>query len=174
MPIDDKQLDDLLRDISVPSDLKAALLEIPYRNSEAKSVPLRSKSFATMLGTIAAIAATVLVFLYVAPQQVANVEPVADDSETVAMLLAELEQNTKAMNEVLKIQAMANQPAESLSTEPIYDPNETVALALSMSWQSSLDQGASFDLVKGELENVVANYPNTRGAEQARQILQIN
>lgn len=173
MPIDDEQLDDLLRDISVPADLKATLLEIPDRDSEAISVPLRSKSYAAMLGTIAAIAATVLVFLYMGPTRVAKV-PVPDDSVTVEMLLAQLEQNQEAMKKVAEIQEMANQETQSFDTDPIYDPNETVALALSMAWQSSLDQGASFDSVKGELESLVASYPGTRGAEQARQILQIN
>ena len=43
-----------------------------------------------------------------------------------------------------------------------------------MSWQSSLDQGASLESVEEELEYVVATYPNTQGAMQARQILQIN
>lgn len=181
MPLDDEQLDELLRDVSVPRDLKAKLLEIPNHESEATSFPprsiagpLRSKSYTAMLGTIAAIAATVLVVLYIAPSQVAEIESNVDESETVEMLLAELEQNQKSMNELLRFQEMANEQTHSLSIEPIYDPDETVALALSMSWQSSLDQGASLESVEEELEYVVATYPNTQGAMQARQILQIN
>ena len=39
MPIDDKQLDDLLRDVSVPQNLKADLLEIPDRERETVVTP---------------------------------------------------------------------------------------------------------------------------------------
>lgn len=174
MPIDDKQLDDLLRDVSVPQNLKADLLEIPDREHETVVTPNRSRVRTAMLGTILAIAATIFVFLYIAPSEVAKVDPLADDADEIAMLLDEMQRNQDAIDEIMNVQDLAIGETTPINTAPLLDPDEVLASALSMSWQSSIDQGASVESMKKDLELVVTKYPNTRGAQRARELLQIN
>ena len=175
MPIDDEQLDDLLRDVSVPQNLKADLLEIPDRERATVVVaPVVSRVRTAMIGTILAIAATIFVFLYIAPSEVAKVDPQVDDADEIAMLLDEMQRNQDAIDEILNAQDFAISEAASIDTAPFLDPDEVLASALSMSWQSSIEQGASVESVQKELELVVTKYPNTRGAQRARELLQIN
>ncbi|QEG23201.1 hypothetical protein [Mariniblastus fucicola] len=174
MTLNDEQLDEMLRDVSVPDDLQAKLLQIPSEASDQPVVERASRSYSTLLGTLAVIAATVLLFVYFAPSNVAKSNSDVRDAEAVALLLADLQRNLDSMDEILKAQEIATQQNYSLSIEPVFEPDETVALAKSMSWQSALDKGASFDSVKKELESIVAFYPDTRGAQKARDLLQLN
>ena len=174
MPIDDEQLDDMLRDVSVPQDLKAKLLEIPDRDSEAVVASDSSHMRTTIVGTMMAIAALILVFLYIEPSQVAKVEPQADNAEAIAMLVEDMQRNQESIDEILNAQTDAIEGRALANTSPVFDPDETLALALSMSWQASLERGASVEVVKDELEFVVTQYPNTNGAQRARELLQIN
>ena len=108
MPIDDEQLDDLLRDVSVPQNLKADLLEIPDRERATVVVaPVVSRVRTAMIGTILAIAATIFVFLYIAPSEVAKVDPQADDADEIAMLLDNMQRNQDAIDEILNAQDFA-------------------------------------------------------------------
>jgi len=174
MPIDDEQLDDLLRDVSVPRDLKATLLEIPDREPEAPFVSKHTHVRSAIVGTLLAIAATILIFLYVVPSKVANVESQVDDDAMIAMLSTEMQENQDMIDEIGKALDLAVGERASVNAAPLLDPDETLALALSMSWQSSIEQGASVESVQDELESVVARYPNTQGAQRARELLTIN
>ena len=174
MPIDDEQLDDMLRDVSVPQDLKVKLLEIPDRDPGAVVASDSSHMRTTIVGTMLAIAALILVFLYIEPSQLAKVESQSDDADAIAMLVDDMQRNRDAIDEILNAQDFANSEATSIDTSPLLDPDEVLASALSMSWQSSIEQGASVESVQKELELVVTKYPNTRGAQRARELLQIN
>ena len=60
MAIEDEQLDEMLRDVSVPGDLKASLFAIADEPEESKSVSQTHspKSYFLMANVIAAIAAS--------------------------------------------------------------------------------------------------------------------
>ncbi len=180
MPIDDEQLDDLLRDVSVPHDLKATLLQIPDRESEAVSVARRSNSGFAFLGLLAAIAAAVLLFVNLpsAPLDVdENVSVAISDEEEIEELeglLAQLEEERYSIELLAKAQELERSRLELLKEGPHLELKESLALAMSLSWESSLDRGASIESVRSELEYVASTFPGTRGAEIARNILQTN
>jgi len=101
MPIDDEQLDELLRDVSVPHDLKASLLQIPDQELNVIHEDSRPRSGSRMAiaGLLAAIAATVLVFMYIPKTPIAN--HIDDDhSASAERLLAQMQRNVDAMAEI--------------------------------------------------------------------------
>ena len=177
MTLDDEQLDDLLRQIEVPSGLKASLRTIPDRtdrNVEVDTFPT-SKSWTALLGTVAALAASVVLYLALSPNLTSNPGGVAGGiggSSEIAMLLAEMEQDNESIDTLLQLQEtrLSFEP----ESEPIFDSNESVATALSLSWQAAIDRGASVDSVREELQYVVNQFPNTTGAQLAQGLLQIN
>jgi hypothetical protein len=180
MPIEDEQLDDLLRDVSVPHDLKAKLLQIPDREPESLTVARRSNSGITILGLLAAIAASVLVFfnLPAAPVDVDENVSVAisneEEIEGLESLLAQLDEERRSIELLSKARELDRSRLELLNEEPHLKLEESLALAMSLSWESSLDRGASIESVRSELEYVASTFPNTKGAEIARNILQPN
>jgi len=172
MPIDDEQLDDLLRDARVPTGLKSRLLEIPDEQAELLREVRGSKSRLAIVGALAAIAATVLVILNLPSADVANVQDV--DKETAEQLLARMEQDLKAMEKICDAQDLELARLDASVKVPAVDLKEALSLAMSVSWQSAVDQGAKIESVKSELEYVINTYPNTAGAQQAQDILQAN
>jgi len=176
MPIDDKQLDGLLRDVSVPSDLKASLLQIPDQELQLaceESAP-RSRTRLAVAGLLAAIAASVLIFVYLPATRVTDQIPVQDNSEAAELLLARMERNLEAMSEIQQIADLDFAVQQTVDVAPVVNLEESIALAMSLSWKSSLDRGLSIEAVKPELEYVIDTFPGTRGADHAKSILQIN
>lgn len=172
MTLDDKQLDDLLRQIDVPSGLKASLLTIPDRDVEVDVSPT-SKSWTAILGTVAALAASVVLYFSLPPGfGLAPSNPDLASADEIAILLAELEQNQATLDAIRELQN--TQPEIEPDVEPIFDAKESIAMALSLSWQSAIDRGASLDSVRDELQDVVDRYPETAGARRAQGLLQIN
>ena len=172
MPIDDEQLDELLRDVSVPRDLKASLLQIPGQDLSLSKVESRSRSRLAIVGALAAIAAMIIVFLNLPTTDVAvnNIE----DGEAIESLLAQMQENLDTMDQVC-VEFQTEFPRSAvLDVEPALNMEESLSLAMSVSWQSAVDRGASVESVKSELEYVINTYPNTLGAQQARNILQPN
>ena len=150
MPLDDQQLDDLLREIEVPSDLKAKLREIPDRSVDPGSSTMRSKSYSAMIGTIVAIAASVLLLLNFTNLPVAKVDVAQTDeelaaTELAATELADIQNALDSMDKVLEAQELRRSGEGFFETTPIFDTNETLALALGLSWQSSIDLGANIE-----------------------------
>lgn len=175
MKLNDEQLDDLLRQVDIPGGLKASLLSIPDRDLSVEAGPT-SKSWTTLLSTVAALAASVVLYFTFAPNLGRPNDILVADAGSneveVEMLLAELQQEMDTLDSMMQLQE-ANLDVE-LSTEPIYDIKESVATALSLSWQSAIDRGASVDSVRNELQYVVDQYPETAGAHRAQGLLQIN
>ena len=180
MPIDDEQLDELLLDVSVPHDLKATLLQIPDRESETVNVARRSNSGIAIVGLIAVIAATVLVFLNLPAVPLGvdeNVTVAISDNEEIEALedlLAQLDEEFDSIKLLSKAQELERLRIELLNESPHLELKESLALAMSLSWESSLDRGANIESVRSELEYVASTFPNTKGAEIARNILQTN
>jgi hypothetical protein len=175
MTLDDEQLDELLRKIEVPSGLKASLLTIPERDLEANEKPFQAKSWTAMLGTLAALAASIVLYFVITstspPKD--NAIALADASKNeVAMLLAEMEQTNESIDAILRWREIPRN--EEPSNEPIFDAKESVATALSLSWQAAIDRGASLESVREDLQYVVDKYPETAGAQRAQVLLQIN
>lgn len=170
--MEDEQLDELLRDVSVPNELRASLLSIPDQaNVVIAPKPSRGKLWAS-LSVVASIAALVLVFLYSQPSEVTVIEK--QDTETIELLLAEMEQNLESMNLIQQIYEHQQSQRRIQRAEPLLSVDESVALALSIPWKSSLDRGASIETVRTELEYVINTFPGTLGALEAETILQIN
>ena len=172
MTLEDEKLDELLRDVDVPRDLKASLLKIPGREVEVVAAKPESKSWATLIGTIAAIAASVVLYFSIQPEPAPFGVSLATNESEIAMLIAEMEQNNQSINSILEMQDSGF--SREISTDPIFDSKESIASALSLSWQVAVDQGASLDSVRSELQYVVDVYPDTAGAQRARGLLQIN
>jgi len=171
MTLDDEQLDYLLRNVEVPGDLKASLLEIPDRDVVTVEALPPSKSWSVLLGTVTALAASVVLCFSIAPMVPKDGGLIADSDE-IAILLAEMQQNNESIDSILQLQ-QSNSRLE-LSTDPIFDSQETIASVLSLSWQASIDQGASLNSVRDELQDVVDRYPDTNGAIRAQRLLQLN
>lgn len=178
MPLNDQQLDELLREIEVPSDMKAKLLEIPVESPKSMRAKRRNPVVA-ILCAVAAIAATVLVIANLplvppAIDQHTSTKDAANETEAVGELLAQMKHDLEAMEEICFEQEIDLARSEALRLEPVVDLQESLALAMSVSWQSALDQGATIESVKPDLEYVIASYPNTAGARQAHNMLQTN
>lgn len=172
MPLDDRQLDDLLRDVSVPDDLKAKLQSIPDEQAESVHNVRGTTSRFTIVGVLAAIAATVLVIVNLSAVDVANNQNSND--ETAEQLLGQMKQDLEAIEEICIDQNFEFARKDALRKEPANDLKEALSLAMSVSWQAAVDQGAKIESVKSELEYVINTFPNTAGARQAQNILQTN
>lgn len=174
MPIDDEQLDELLRDVSVPDDLKTSLLQIPDQelNVVHEDSRPRARYRLAIAGLLAAIAATACIFLYLPKTPVAN--HINDHSASAELLLAQMQRNVDAMAEIQQAAELEFSSEHVVEVEPIANFKESVALAMSLSWKASLDRGASIEFVKPELEYIINTFPGTRGADEARTILRIN
>lgn len=174
MTLEDKDLDALLRNVEVPSSLKDSLLEIPDRDSlESNSAP-SSKSWSALLGTVAALAASVLIYFAISGEDLVpgGGESTVAKSNEIALLVEQMEQNRNSIDSILLLQN--SRIDRELETDPILDARESVATALSLSWQAAIDQGASFESVQDEVQYVVDQFPGTSGALRAQQLLQIN
>jgi len=180
MPIDDRQLDELLRDVEVPGDLKANLLKIPDEDSKPERQTVsksKTKSRFAIVGVIAAIAASVLVIVNLPSGNVAINEGTIDPivaNQTAERLLAEMKQDLEAIEEICFTQDVELAMRDALRVEPTVDFKESLSLAMSVPLQSALDQGLAIESIKPELEYVIASFPNTSGARQAQAILQNN
>jgi len=80
----------------------------------------------------------------------------------------------KAMEKICDAQDLELARLDASVKVPAVDLKEALSLAMSVSWQSAVDQGAKIESVKSELEYVINTYPNTAGAQQAQDILQAN
>jgi hypothetical protein len=168
----DEKLDELLREVRVPTGLKASLMSIPDHSDVYVSTRTTLSKRGAFLGIAASVAAMVLVFLYSQPSDVAVIEK--SDPETIGLLLAEMERNLESMELLQQIHELEHQQKRIERAEPLLSVDESVALAMTVPWKSSLDHGGSVENVRNELEYVINTYPGTRGAREAEAILQIN
>lgn len=175
LPIEDQELDSLLKRVDVPTSLKDSLLAIPQLEEEPNAVKAEpvSRSLTTMIGTLAALAASVLIYFSLTNMTVVeNANDIAA-SEEVSELLSKMRENLASMDRIEESAKSSLPLHEHQSTTPIlYD--DAVATALSLSWESALEQGASLGSVRSELQFVVDHYPNTSGADLAKRLLVVN
>lgn len=189
MPIDDEQLDALLRDVRVPRGLQQSLQRIPSQTPEvagntevAGNVEVAGNAkprnpLAAWAGACTAIAAAVSVLIYFAPVPVAirdNLNLGNTNRKSVEALLAQMEHNLDEINQIQIAQDLDSKRDARWKTAPAVDLRESVAMAMSLSWESSLDFGTSTESIEAELEYVIDKFPETRGAQRARRLLQSN
>ncbi len=189
MTIEDEKLDELLRDVGVPCDLKASLLQIPGRDCETQLEVRRPISRSRFLAWVAGIAAMLLLFcaLMIAKRgDQGGLATKSNDEESeviqkedmdftsMDLVLAKMERNLEDIARIQQLQNVGIPISDTYPRNGRVELRESIALAMSLSWKSSLDQGASIASVRPELEYVVNTFPNTRGAAEAQSILQHN
>ena len=202
----DEQLDAMLRNVQVPSELKSRLKQIPKSVTlrEEGVVPLASKlptspplpqtswlSYALVAGLLGVAAFAAAKFLPSAPNNVKPGQVASTNSNHVegnpnSNLLEPTPAQLSALDGELQILEAEIQTLESArlesellqletrSNQRLSD-NEVESMILALAPQYSIPLGGKEADVRSEMARVIRDYPNTRGAVLAVQILkQIN
>lgn len=194
---DDEQLDALLRNVSVPADMKDSLRQIPQLTDEPqdttdnKNEPKRNSSsnghsvtwMMVLAASLAALAAFAGWQMY--SGQNASDEPamaVEIDRSTTntegedSLELAELDQEISTLTAMLaqiEIQKMEQQLS---NTETRYEAElanrEVQSIIIAVADQTSLPLGGDSESVKSDMAQVIKTFPGSMGAEIARKYLE--
>ena len=179
--ITDQQLDDMLRDVQVPTDLEDRLLKIPHTTehnhplvnlpgavpSELPSTPWQPYVLAATLLIIAGVVATQWL-----PSSNPNTPDVIakhndnNDSQTHDQTAH------KAQAPLLKIEQSINEQLALRSARSYLTTEDVSSMIMALAPEYSLELGGSKTDLESELVLVQETFPKSRGADLAQQILQ--
>ncbi len=193
MNIEDRQLDEWLRDVDIPADLSQRLLALPNSDVKVERLP---RHRLTVAAVIFAVAASIVGVIVVVRWSNSSAEPaVADkspnDSPNSTELvntprsafvrispdsLDDIRANIDFIDIMVRERAIRDLSdklaAMSKSTRPkSLDSNQRAALIVSMSDQSALQLGAARQWVERDMARVIERFPNTSGAKLAEQFI---
>ena len=176
--ITDQQLDDMLRNVQVPADLKDRLLKIPHtaqQNHSAVNLPDAAPSELPRNRWLSyVLAATLLIIAGVVATQWLPNNP--NTPEVIA----------KQKNNNEPSQDLAAREAENLTIEQsrieqllvhgsarsYLDPEDVTSMIMALAPEYTVELGGSQTDLESELALVREKFPQSRGADLAQQILQ--
>lgn len=191
MTDNDQQLERLLRNVKVPDDLKASLLKITdeptqlppasERNGPNNWFPMKA------VGLIALAASVLGVTLFFInpfgnePVKTAKtpieelVEPKESEQQknsapTAARLLEQMSANSLELQASVmqqNIELLKALVAEQKSPQLEISRMELASVAMSVANQAGVDYGNDIVTVRNDLQQVIADYPGTSGADMA-------
>lgn len=178
-PLTDQQLDALLRDVTVPDDLKAELLSIPDQTSITKVTS--STSLQTWHVVLAASLAAIALFgSWKFWPNNNNTSPLIADttdhsSPEATALLAEMEALESQLDYVLATSELAeleSSIAQLESTQPVsLSHDEILSITYAVADQTTVELGSPRDDAIADMYKVIESFPNTRGAKIAREFI---
>ena len=177
--ITDQQLDDMLRNVQIPADLKDRLLKIPRAAQQDHSLVNLSDAAPSELPRTRwqpyVLAATLLIIAgVVATQWLPNNNPNTPD------VIAKQNDNNEPF------QDLAAREAENLTIEQsrieqllvhgsarsYLDPEDVTSMIMALAPEYTVELGGSKTDLKSEMALVQEKFPQSRGADLAQQILQ--
>ena len=188
-PIDDDQLDALLREVHVPADLKSELLSIADDEPAVTKVTTPSRGMHSWHGALAASLAAIALFgtwAYWAvntsgTSSLPNGTIAERDSEgdttspEAAQLLAEMEALNTEFEMVLastKLDRLEQELSEMKSTPTLsLSRDEVLAITFAIADQTAVELGSSRDEAISDMRQVIERYPNTQGAKIAHEFI---
>lgn len=192
--ITDQQLDDMLRDVRVPGDLKERLLQIPHAVQQDQSlVQLTDVATSDQKQTRwlpYVLAATLLILAGIAatqwpannqntPDVTAKQDSNPDNSpndESPTNELTEYQAKLAAYEaEIQRLeleQANTEQLLAQSAARSYLDPNDISSMIMALAPEYSQELGGTKMDIKTEMALVLDEFPQTRGAELAEQMLE--
>jgi len=179
--ITDQQLDDMLRNVQIPADLKDRLLKIPRAAQQDHSLVNLSDAAPSELTRTRwqpyVLAATLLIIAgVVATQWLPNNNPNTpdviakqDNNEPSTQDLAARE----AENQQLAIEQLRNEQLLARSSARSHlNPEDIASMIMALAPEYTVELGGSKTDLESELALVRKKFPQSRGADLAQQILQ--
>lgn len=179
--ITDQQLDDMLRNVQVPADLKDRLLKIPHTAQQDHSLVNLPDAAPSELPRTRwqpyVLAATLLIIAgVVATQWLPNNNPNTpdviakqDNNEPSTQDLAARE----AENQQLAIEQLRNEQLLARSSARSHlNPEDIASMIMALAPEYTVELGGSKTDLESELALVRKKFPQSRGADLAQQILQ--
>ena len=194
---DDEQLDALLRDVSVPSDLKDSLRQISQMTDESqdaienKNEPKKNSSpngsSVTWMLVLAASLAAVAAFAgwqwysgqnaNDAPGMVVEMDRSNSNNDEQPIKLAELDQEISAVTAMLAQIEIQKMEQRLFHSETRYESElanrEVQSIIVAIADQISLPLGGDSESVKSDMAQVIKTFPGSKGAEIAREYLDL-
>lgn len=189
----DDQLDDLLRQVEVPGDLKAKLHKLPnkekvngVRPSSMPPTGPRTKLWPSLI-LLAATLVGVSAFIawpYLGGDQPADRTAGKTDPDSIndgvhnpelqldLRVVDELQKQVEASLAKFEIARLERQ-LKNLRSAPanLLEQEQYTSMILAMADQTVLDLGGSNESVHANMVNVIDSFPNSKGAEIAQQFL---
>ena len=179
--ITDQQLDDILRNVQVPADLKDRLLKIPHTAQQDHSLVNLPDAAPSELPRTRwqpyVLAATLLIIAGVVatrwlPNNNSNTPDVIakqDNHEPSTQDLAARE----AENQQLAIEQLRNEQLLARSSALSHlNPEDIASMIMALAPEYTVELGGSKTDLESELALVRKKFPQSRGADLAQQILQ--
>ena len=173
--ITDQQLDDMLRDVQVPADLKDRLLKIPHAAQQDHSVVnlpdvAPSELPRTRWLPYVLVATLLIIAGVVATQWLPN------NSNTPDVIAKQDDNNDPQTHEALPHQLAVEQSInEQLmhgSARSYLDPEDVTSMIMALAPEYTVELGGSKTDLESEMALVQEKFPQSRGADLAQQILQ--
>jgi|GEM_PF-4415580 len=180
MKPDDKQFDALLRDVSVPGELKQRLRQIPgeqplVTRSPVVSLPPKWIAGLALAAGLAGVAVWLnwpvdnspgpgLAAVEGAPE-VATVDP--------QIAIDQLNLEIELLTARIRLRESEKRLAELQSANPMLElsTNDQLSLALALSDQAAMEWGANPETVRADMQKTIGRYPDSAGAKIASQFL---
>ena len=174
--ITDQQLDDMLRDVQVPADLKDRLLKIPHTAQQDPSlVNLPDAAPAELPRTRWLPYVLVATLLVIAGVVATQWQP--NNSKTPDVIAKQDENNNPQTREAqahrLAIeQSRIEQQLAHGSARSYLDPEDVTSMIMALAPEYTVELGGSKTDLESEMALVREKFPQSRGADLAQQILQ--
>ena len=177
--ITDQQLDNMLRDVQVPVDLKDRLLKIPHTTQQDHSLVNLPDAAPSELPRTRwqpyVLAATLLIIAgVVATRWLPNNNPntpdiiaTQNDNNEPSQDLAAREAENLTIEQSINEQLLVHGSARSY-----LDPEDVTSMIMALAPEYTVELGGSKTDLESELVLVRKKFPQSRGADLAQQILQ--
>ncbi len=181
MKPNDEQLDDLLRDLTVPAGLKQTLLRIPNEQPVVAHPAVLFPAWRIAGWVLAAgIAGVACWFCWPLDKPVGGNPVAVTDNRALSgndsraqLEIDQLDQEIEVLNARIRLREAELRLAELWRDQPRSEVSgaDQLSLALALSAQSAIELGVGRDAVREDMQKVVQRYPQSAGAEIASQFL---
>ena len=181
MTFDDQQLDDLLKDVAVTSSLHKSLREIPDSRIEANPAQPRKGRAKFLLALAAVLFVSALIgYLWVNDEKPNTIAQSGRATIDVVDLERSMNSNESKLQELdlliekQKARALERKVANKRMRSRIrgLKVNEKHAFTLSNACEVALDLGVPLEEMRGDLDLILKEFPNTQGAQLAKALIQ--
>ena len=191
MTLEDRELENLLKEVVIPASLKDTLREIPNRASDVKIDD--QKTWRTVVRWSLALAAALLVAIslpfwmgekwmggekqgqsHQGRMAAKSHLPTKFDPDLLIKSLDESEAKLRqadAMIRQLQLKQTQNRIMAAHVSSKYVSANERQSFALGSACELAVELGASVDDVRSDLNLLIEKYPNTKGAEMAKTLI---
>ena len=180
-PMDDHELERMLREVPIPAKLKENLRRIPDQGSSQSVVKTNHSGRGSAIAWMASLAtAAALVFMLTRtwvrkadenspkPIETAKHENV---QQQIADCLRRMEEINAEMDVAIAESQLASQRSSISGIDARLGPPELHSLILAESSRAALQFGLSTEVVKSDLQSIQKRFPNTHGAVIAQNLL---